>query len=72
MLRCEGERSESQCKEEHGDSTRLLGEEEDLEGETRVDGKRLDQMSEFKYLSCGLDESSTNVTECRRKVVGGR
>ena len=32
---------------------------------------RLENVSEFKYLGCGLDESGANDVECRRKVASG-
>ena len=34
--------------------------------------ERLDNVSKFKYLACGLDESGTDVAECCKKVVSGR
>ena len=40
-----------------------------LEGEIRVDGARLKQVSEFKYLGCVLDKSGTDAPEYRRKVT---
>ena len=49
-----------------------LGWEEGLECEVRVDGMQLEHVSEFKYLECIFDDSSTNEEECHRKVVGGR
>ena len=45
-----------------------LGEEEGLECENRADEMRLEQVSEFKYLVCVLNESSVNDVECRRKL----
>ena len=33
---------------------------------------RLEQVLEFKYLGCVLDESSTYEAECRREVASGR
>ena len=50
----------------------VLGWEEGLECEIRVDGTRLEQASESKYLGCFLDKSDTDVLECRRKVASGR
>ena len=50
----------------------VLGGEEGLECEIRVDGVRLEQVSDFKYLKCVLDESGTDVAECRRKLTSGR
>ena len=43
-----------------------------LECEVCIDGKRLENVSEFKYLGCVLDKSGTNETECSRKVASGR
>ena len=34
-----------------------------------MDGARLEQMSEFKYLGCVLNESGTEEAECCRKVA---
>ena len=50
----------------------MLGGEEGLEREVWVDGIHLEHVSEFKYLKCVLDESSTDETECSRKVASGR
>ena len=50
----------------------VLGSEEELEHRTHVDGTRFGQVSEFKYLGFGLEESGTDVDECRRKVASGR
>ena len=50
----------------------VMNGEEGLECEVHVDGVRLEHVSEFKYLGCVLDESSTDRTECRRKVASGR
>ena len=47
----------------------VLNGEEGLECEIRVDGIRLKQVSEFKYLGCVFDESRA---ECSRKVGSGR
>ena len=47
----------------------MLNGEEGLECEVRVDGKRLEHVSEFKYLGCALDKSSTNEAECHRMVT---
>ena len=44
--------------------------EESLECEAHVDGVRLEHVSEFKYLGCGLDEARTDGAECSRKLVG--
>ena len=38
----------------------VLNGEEGLESEVHVDGIRLEQVSEFKYLGCVLDESGTD------------
>ena len=43
-----------------------------MECEVRVDGIRLEHISEFKYLGCVLDESGTDETECSKKVASGR
>ena len=37
-----------------------------------IDGIRLEDVSEFKYLGCVLDESGTDGAECSRKVASGR
>ena len=37
-----------------------------------MDGTRLEQASEFKYLGSVLDESSTNGAACHGKVESGR
>ena len=50
----------------------VLGGEQGLECEVRVDGIRLEYVSEFKYLGCGLDKSGTDEVERSRKVVSGR
>ena len=43
--------------------------ENGLEFKIRVDGARLEQVSEFKYLGCVLDISSTDETvSCRKEV----
>ena len=36
-----------------------------------MDGLQLEQVSEFKYLRCVLDESGADVDKCRRKLVSG-
>ena len=41
----------------------VLGVEHGLEREICVE-----QMSEFKYLGCNLDQSNADVAECSRKV----
>ena len=50
----------------------VLNGEEGLECEVHVDQIWLEQVSEFKYLGCFLDESGLDGTECRRKVASGR
>ena len=47
----------------------MLSGEEGLECEVCMDGMQLEHVSEFKYLGCVLDESDTDETKCRRKVV---
>ena len=46
--------------------------EKGLECEVHLDGIRLKDVSEFKYLGCVLDESGTDGAECSRKVASGR
>ena len=48
----------------------VLGGEKGLECEVCVDGICLENVSEFKYLGCVLDESGTAEAECNRKVSG--
>ena len=43
-----------------------------MECEVHIDVLRLEQVLEFKYLGCVLDESSADEAEFRRKVVRGR
>ena len=50
----------------------VLNGEEGLECEVHVDEIRLEQVSEFKYLVCVLDESGTYRVERSRKVASGR
>ena len=50
----------------------VLNEEVGLECEVHVDRICLDQVSEFKYLGCILDESGTDGAEFSRKVVSRR
>ena len=50
----------------------MLGKEEGVECEIHMDWRRMEQLSELKYLGYVLDESGTNVSECSRKVVSGR
>ena len=50
----------------------VLGGEEGFECEVYVDGICLEHVSEFKYLGCVLDESSTDEAECSRKMGSGR
>ena len=37
-----------------------------------MDGALLEQVSELKYLGYVLDESSTDIVECCRKMMSGR
>ena len=50
----------------------VLGGEEGLECEVLVDGMQLEQVLEFKYLGCVLDELGTDEPECCRKLVSER
>ena len=50
----------------------VLSTEERLGCEIRVDGVRLEQVFEFKYLGCILDELSKDVEECDGKVASRR
>ena len=50
----------------------MLNGEEGLECEILVDGVRLDQFSESKYLGFVLDKSGTDVAECHGKVANER
>ena len=50
----------------------ILNGKEGLEWEVHVDGVRLDQVSELKYLGCVLEESGIDGAECSRKVASGR
>ena len=43
-----------------------------MEIEVCVDRIHLDHASEFKYLGCVLAESSTDGTECSRKLASGK
>ena len=45
--------------------------EKGLGCDIHVDGTRLEQVSEFKYLGCVLNESGTDNQECRRNVESG-
>ena len=47
----------------------LLGREDGLECQICVDGIRLKNVLEFKYLGCILDESPRDEAECSRKVT---
>ena len=51
---------------------RLLGWEKGLECEVCLDGVRLENVSEFKYLGCVLNELDADEAECNRKVASGR
>ena len=42
------------------------------EREVHVEAVRLEHVSEFKYLGCGLDESGTDGAECMRREASGR
>ena len=55
-----------------GKSKVMLGREEESECEVCIDRKRLEHVSEFKYLGCILEKSGTDEVECIRKVVSGR
>ena len=46
--------------------------EKELECEVSVDWKRLEDVSEFKYLGCIVDESGTDEADCRRNVASVR
>ena len=50
----------------------VLNREEGLECEVHVVGFRLEDVSEFKYLDCVMDESGTDGAECSRKLVSGK
>ena len=50
----------------------MLGREEGFGCEICVDGAQLDQVSEFKYLGCVLNESGRNGAECYRKIMSRR
>ena len=50
----------------------VLNEEEELKCGVHVDGIRLEHVSKFKYLGCGLEESGTDGSDCSRKLVSGR
>ena len=47
----------------------VLNGEGGLESEVHVKGIRLENVSEFKYLGCILNESGTDGAECSRKVT---
>ena len=49
-----------------------LGWEEGAECEVRVDGMRLEHVSEFKYLRCVLNESGTYEAKGSRMMASGR
>ena len=42
----------------------ILNREEGLECEVHIDGVHLEDVSEFKYLGCVLDEAGTDGAEC--------
>ena len=50
----------------------VMNEEEGLECEVYVDRIRLEDVSEFKYLGCVLDESGREGVDCSRKRGRGR
>ena len=50
----------------------VVGGENGLECEIRVDEVRLEKVSQLKYLECVLDQSSTDVAGRCRKVVSRR
>ena len=50
----------------------VMNGEERVEYEVHVDGIRLENVSEFKYLGCVLDESGTDGSECSRIVASVR
>ena len=50
----------------------MLCGEEGMECEIHLDGARMEQVSEFKYLGCVLNESGTDVAECHKKVASGK
>ena len=43
-----------------------------MECEVRVNGMRLNRVSEFKYLECVLHNAGTDEAVCRRKVASDR
>ena len=43
-----------------------------VECEVHVQGIRLEDVSEFKYLGCVLDELGTDEAKCSGKVASGR
>ena len=47
----------------------MLGAEEGLVCEVQVDEIHLENVLEFQYLGCVLDESGTDEAKCSRKVV---
>ena len=50
----------------------MLGGKKGLACKFCIEGIRLEQISEFKYLGCVLDESGTDEAECSRKVASRR
>ena len=50
----------------------VLGGEEGLECEIRVDGTPYEQVIEFKYLGCVFHESGMDVAKSLRKIASGR
>ena len=49
--------------------SKVMNGEEGLECEVHVDGVCLEQVSEFKYFGCVLDEAGTDGAECSKKVA---
>ena len=74
MVACFVEVCRRRCLKVNGGKSKvmLLGGDEVLECEVCVDGIRLEHVSEFKYLGCVLNESSTDEAEFNRKVASGR
>ena len=74
IVGCFGEVFRRKGLKVHADKIKVmvLGGEEGLECEVCVDGARLEQVSEFKYLRCVFYESRTYDAECRMKVASGR
>ena len=58
----------------HADKKKVmvLNGEEGLECEVCMDRVLLEEMAEFKYLRCVLNESGTDFTECHREMMSRR